>query len=312
MHTALRAPLVRAFAMRTQASFSGAIEEELNHIFGELKGQKEVDLFKALALRLPLAVICRVLQIPLDKGRELHNWSTEIGRFIDDSGNLDVARQALKALRNFHSYLRPLIEQREQSGSQDLVSLLASLQSGGAGVSKDDIVGNVMLVFMAGHETTMALIANGIHLIWSRPDVLSRLRQERSLIAQAVDEVMRFDPPVLRMGRRVGEDMLWNGSHEFKKGQFVQLLLGSANRDEGEFERADEFYIEREKNQHLGFGGGAHYCVGAQLARLEATLVFARLLEHFPKMSLVDRQAPYFPTLTLRCRTSVKVTLDQG
>jgi cytochrome P450 len=167
-----------------------------------------------------------------------------------------------------------------------------------------------MLVFMAGHETTMALIANGIHLIWSRPEVLRSLRQEPSLMAQAVDEVMRFDPPILRMGRRIGEDMLWNDCHAFKKGQFVQLLLGAANRDEREFERADEFSIHREKNPHLGFGGGAHYCVGAQLARLEATLALTGLLERFPKMALVDREAPYFSTLTLRCRTSVPVTLE--
>lgn len=309
VHAAIRGPLVRAFAMRTQASFCGAIEDELGSIFDGLKGQKEVDLFQSLALRLPLAVISRVLQIPLDKSRELHGWSSDIARFLDQSTNINLARKALTALRNFQSYLRPLIHQREQSGAQDLLSLLAGLQASDAGVSKDDIVGNLILVFMAGHETTMALIANGIHLIWSRPDLLDTLRQERSLIPRAVEEVMRFDSPAQRIGRRIGEDLLWNGSHAFKKGQFVQVLLGAANRDENEFERADEFHIHREKNQHLGFGSGAHYCVGAQLARLEASLAFSRLMDWFPNMALVDQGAPYFSNLSLRCRTSVRVKL---
>ena len=309
VHTAVRAPLVRAFAMRTQASFSGAIEDELNVIFAKLHGQKKADLFQSLALQLPLAVICRVLQIPLDQGRELHRWSTEIARFLDNSTDVAVARQALQALRNFQGYLRPMIEQRAHSGEQDLVSLLASLKTGDAGVSQDDIVGNVILVFMAGHETTMALIANGIHLIWSRPDLLKSLRQDRGLIAQAVEEVMRFDTPAQRIGRRIGEDVHWNGCHEFKKGQFVQILLGAANRDGREFERADEFDIYRTKNSHLGFGSGAHYCVGAQLARLEAGQAFARLLEAFPNMQLMDQEAPYIPNVTLRCRASVRVML---
>lgn len=120
---------------------------------------------------------------------------------------------------------------------------------------------------------------------------------------------MRFDSPAQRIGRRIGEDLLWNGSHAFKKGQFVQVLLGAANRDENEFERADEFHIHREKNQHLGFGSGAHYCVGAQLARLEASLAFSRLMDWFPNMALVDQGAPYFSNLSLRCRTSVRVKL---
>ncbi len=103
---------------------------------------------------------------------------------------------------------------------------------------------------------------------------------------------MRCDSPGLRIGRRIGEDFVWNDRHPFKGGQFEQVVLGVANRDDWEFERADEFHIHREKNRHLGFGSGAHYCVGAQLARMEAAAVFLKLLEQFPNMQLLDHNAP--------------------
>lgn len=309
LHTAIRRPLVKAFGMRTQASFKQIIDDELDKVFAQLSGRREVDLLKELALELPLAVICRVLNISLEDGREIHRWSEKIARFIDDSMQITAAREALTALRNFQTYLRPLIQKRQGGGGQDLVSVLSSLQHEEHRVTEEDIVGNVILVFMAGHETTTALIANSIHLLWSRSECLRSLREDSSRISAAVDEVLRFESPAQRLGRRVSEDILWDGKHPFKAGQFVMLLLGAANRDEAEFENADTFDMRRAKNRHLALGGGVHYCVGAQLARLEAVTALHKLLELFPNMQLVERNTPYVPSMTLRCRTSVRVHL---
>ncbi len=309
-HELIRTPLTRAIAMQAQKTFGTLVAEEVENILSPLQPGQTIDFFAQIAHPFPLRIICRMMGFPIEEGPKVKAWADAITRFIDVSTDLEVARKAHQAYRDFVDYISPIWKQRQgQEDKHDLLSLLKKVQDGHAAIHEDDIFSNILGLFLAGHETTTSLLTNGMSALFQEPEALASVRKDLSLLPQAIEEMLRFDGPVQRVGRAAREDLLWAEQYPIKRGQYVVLLLGAANRDPKEFEEPQRFMIQRAKNKHLSFGGGAHHCIGAQLARLESLVLLKALFTKFPAMSLIEPVGSYAPNLTFRCRTALRLLL---
>jgi cytochrome P450 len=204
-------------------------------------------------------------------------------------------------------YFAELIDERRSVPADDLLSALAADDHGDR-LTDSELLANCVLMFFAGHETTVNLIGNGVLALLRHPDQLERLRDEPLIASQAVEELLRFDSPLQRTGRAALEDVELADGQVVEAGTRVSLLIGAANRDPLEFEQPDALDLERRNaHRHLAFGAGIHYCVGAPLARLEAQIAIPGLLRRFPHLRLVDQTPRWRPTFTVRALEALHV-----
>jgi hypothetical protein len=198
------------------------------------------------------------------------------------------------------TYLRGLIAERRRLPRADLLSELIEVRDGGDRLTEDELVATSLLLFFAGHETTVNLIGNGLHALLRHPTQRSILQSEPSLFGSAIDELLRFDSPVQRTFRVTEEAVELSGTR-IERGERVMALIGAANRDPRRFSQPDVFDVRRsDAKHHLSFGGGIHYCIGAPLARLEAEIVLRTLLERFPDLHLVEEAVQWRANLIFR------------
>lgn len=274
--------------------------EIVTGLIDALAGSRRADLVEAVAYPFPVAVICRLLGVPHEDEPRFHAWSTEIVETVGP-GEGDMAerqRRRESATTALNGYLGELAEDRRRAPGDDRLSGL--LTHDGDGMSPDEVVSTATLLLIAGHETTVNLIANGMLTLLRHPDVLERLRREPELIVGTVEELLRYEPPVHFPATRVALDDITVGDTTIPRGSPIVLALAAGNRDPDHVHAPERFDPCREANQHLGFGGGIHYCFGAPLARLETQIALGELVRRLRDPALVTDPPPYRPSSSLR------------
>jgi cytochrome P450 len=294
-HTRLRRLVSGAFTARRVEALRPRIEQITDELLDAISGRDRVDLIEALAFPLPIQVICELLGIPVADRDSFRTWSNIIVTGSQSGDRLPGAMQAMIA------YIRGLIADRRVHGGDDLLAGLIDVRDQGDRLSEEELSSMVFLLLIAGHETTVNLIGNGVFLLLSRPERWERLRADPALLPSAIEEFLRYEGPVETATFRVAAEDLEIGGQRIAAGEPVLVVLLSANRDD-RFPDADELDLGRAQNPHLAFGHGIHYCLGAPLARLEAQVAFGKLLAGFPRLRLAvpEGELAWRPGLLLR------------
>jgi cytochrome P450 len=312
-HGRLRSLVNKAFTPRIVQR----LEPRMHEIAGELVDRAveagEVDLVQALTYPLPVTVIAEIIGIPVEDRAQFKRWSDEAISVLGTGffGGIDAARvrRQLDLLEEMHAYFVPLAETREREPREDLLTGLVQARHEGSRLSHDEMLQMLTLILVAGNETTTTLIGNAVIELLAHEGELMRLRRDPGLLPGAIDEVLRFASPVQFDPRRATRDVELHG-HKILENDMVLSWLGSANRDEAAFERADVFDIGRPRGGHLAFGFGVHYCLGANLARLEAEVALSALLRRTASFERVGSEPlPLHPSPVFRGVTSLPVRL---
>jgi cytochrome P450 len=284
-HTRLRKLVSQAFTPRTVEALRPRIGELVDEKLDRAADAAEMEIVGELAFPLPFEVISEMLGMPDTDRDQLREWSGTLVRSLEPVVDPDVLRAIAAAGDNMRELLTGVIEWKRANPADDLLSALIVAEEHGDVLSDEELLEQVILLYVAGHETTVNLIGNGALALLRHPDQLERLRDQPSLITNAVEELLRYDSPV-QMSRRVTLNDVEVGGREISAGTFVVVVLASANRDEAFWgPTAATLDLGRDRaNQHVSFGGGAHYCLGAALARLEAQIAIGGLVERFPRI----------------------------
>jgi cytochrome P450 len=306
-HTRLRKLVAKAFTPRTVENLRPDIERLTDELLDDMHG--EADVIAALALPLPMAVIGEMLGIPADERAVLQPHVRIATQMLEVDPALEIRDAAMAANSVIVEHTEALIADRRKHPTQDLLSELVHVEESGDQLSHDELVTTVMLLFGAGFETTTNLIGNGLLALLDHPDQMQRLRDDRSLLKTAVEELLRWDSPVQIDGRVLFEDVELHGER-FDAGQQFVTLLGAANRDPRMFADPERLDVGRVGPAPMSFGAGIHFCLGAALARAEGHVVFDELLDRFPMIEPAwsDRPA-YRDTIVLHGLESLPVRL---
>jgi cytochrome P450 len=282
-HRRLRALVSKAFTPRLIERLRGRIEAICKELLDVMNSGGSAELVRDYALPLPATVIAELLGVPASDHRRFHRWSN---RIVSVSSGRDVWR-ALPAALAFVRYLRKMIRRRRISPEDDLISALVQAEEAGDRLSEDELLAMAFLLLVAGHETTVNLIASGTLALLQHPEQMEKLQGDPSLIKPAVEELLRYTSPVeIATERYAREDLEISGT-QIPPGGLVLGVLGSANRDEEQFANPDDLDLARDPNRHLAFGrGGVHNCLGAPLARMEGQIAITALVHRFPEMRL--------------------------
>ncbi|WP_315700906.1 MULTISPECIES: cytochrome P450 [unclassified Bradyrhizobium] len=302
-HTRLRNLVVKAFTARRVEDMRPRIQQIVDQTLDEVIPRGNMDLIEDFAFRLPVTVICEMLGIPEEHCEAFYKSSREGGRLLDPVP-LSPAEIAEGNAGNAVSkaYFQQLFELRRRQPGDDLTTQLLQAEEDGAKLSHEELTANIILLFGAGHETTVNLIGNGLLALYRNPDQLALLKARPELITNAIEEFLRYDSSVQLTGRVALEDIEDLGGKRIPKGETVLCLLGSANRDPAVYpDRPEQLDIARPNVKPLSFGGGIHHCLGAQLARIEAEVAIGTLLRRLPELKLDDPDNPdWRPTFVLR------------
>lgn len=299
-HTRLRKLASVAFKPKVVEALRDRIGQVTDALLDEVAGKGEFDLMGALAQPLPVRVICDVLGLPPEDFGATKAWSDALAIIVEPVTRRAQREAANRAAEEMVAYLRGhLRRHREGRIDDDLLGALIRAQDEDGAISEDELLGNLVLLFIAGHETTTNLIGNGMLTLLRHPGQLSRLRADPALMQTAVEEMLRFEGSVNVIARHTVEPYAV-GDTLIPAGETIFLLASAANRDPAAFTDPDRFDVARSPNPHISFGAGIHYCIGAPLARLEAQVAFARLLERFPELSLADGAPRWRPLINLR------------
>ena len=298
-HTRIRSLVSRAFTPRRVERLRPAVEAMTEELLAPMAEAGECDLIDALAFPLPANVISELVGVPVSDRDWLRPLVSDLAATLEPTRQPGEAERAEAASAKVNQYLHELIDDRRADPADDLLSGLIAASDGEDRLTQPEVAVTVSLIYAAGFETTMNLIGNMVHTLMRHPDQLARLRADRSLVPSAVDEVLRFEPPVQLDGRYVRADTEIGG-HTIPQGHGVLTLLGAANRDPAAVEDPDRFDVGRTGVPMLSFGSGIHYCLGAALARLEGQVVLQALLDRFGTWDPLDANPPWKTRLTLR------------
>ena len=282
-HRRLRTLVSKAFTPRLIERLRGRVEGICQELLDAMEREDGVDLVRDYALPLPATVIAELLGIPAGDHRKFHRWSN---RILSLSSGRDVWF-ALPAAAAFVRYLRKMSERRRVSPEDDLISALVQAEEAGDKLSQDELLAMSFLLLVAGHETTVNLIASGTLALMENPAQLEKLKGDPTLVKPAVEEMLRYTSPVEIATERYAREDLEVAGTRIPRGELTLGVLASANRDERFFDQPEVLDLAREPNRHLAFGrGGVHHCLGAPLARMEGQIAFTALLRRFPDLHL--------------------------
>src|ERR1700691_1994118 len=302
-HTRLRGLVVKAFTARRVEDMRPRIQQVVDQTIDAIAGQGHADLIEDFAFRLPVTIIGDMLGIPEDHREVFYKSSRDGGRLLDPVplSPTEIAEGNAANLMA-QAYFQQLFELRRRSPGDDLTTQLVQAEEDGSKLSNEELTANIILFFGDQHESTVNLIGNGLLALHRNPDQLALLKANPGLITSAVEEFLRYDSSVQLAGRVALEDIDDLGGKKIPKGETVLCLLGSANRDPAVFpDRPDRLDIVRPNVRPLSFGGGIHFCLGAQLARIEAEIAISTLLRRLPDLRLDDAENPEWrPTFVLR------------
>jgi cytochrome P450 len=302
-HTRLRGLVVKAFTARRVEDMRPRIQHVVDETLDRIIPQGRMDLIEDFAFRLPVTIICDMLGIPEEHREAFYNGSRDGGRLLEPvpltaeeikQGNAGNAMAAM--------YFHQLFELRRKQPGDDLTTQLVQAEEDGQKLTNEELTANIILLFGAGHETTVNLIGNGLLALYRNPDQLALLKANPGLITNAIEEFLRYDSSVQLTGRVALEDIEDLGGKRIPKGESVLCLLGSANHDPAVYpDHPERLDIQRPNVKPLSFGGGIHFCLGAQLARIEAEIAISTLLRRIPDLRLDDAENPEWrPTFVLR------------
>jgi cytochrome P450 len=288
-HTAMRAIVNRGFTPRRIGAWEARAQELVAGAMAKLRSGGSFDLVEDLAIPLPVSLIAEMLGVAPARQRDFKRWSDNMIYAIAGPGRGNpFEKRNVDTIIELLSYLRGVAEARRRSPADDLVSLIVSEQEGETALSIREVIQFVMLLLVAGNETTTNLIGNAVTALLDHPSELARLANDPSLVPAAVEEALRYDSPVQVVFRTATQDVELAGTR-IPKGAYVAPLLGSANRDERRFPDPDRFDIARNPQGHVAFGFGKHFCLGASLARLETRVALVALA---PELLRLERQGP--------------------
>jgi cytochrome P450 PksS len=308
-HTRLRALVSQAFTPRLVEQMRDRIQALADELLDPVQNQGRLDLIHDFALPLPSIVIAEMLGVPAADRHAFHRWSNAL------LGAAQTKRHLFYAIPNvfqFMRYLRRLIAKRRAEPRNDLVSALIQAEEAGDRLNPEELRAMIMLLLVAGHETTVNLIGNGMLALMEHPDQMEKLLRDPALIKPAVEELLRFTCPVDFATERYPREDVSMGGVTIPRGEIAFVVLSSANRDERQFPNPDKLDITREPNKHLSFGLGPHFCLGAPLARLEGQLAITTLLRRLPNLRLTTppSELRWRRGLLLRGLKSLPVAFD--
>ncbi|MDQ3928953.1 MAG: cytochrome P450, partial [Chloroflexota bacterium] len=289
-HTRLRALVRKAFTPRLIEQLRERIQALCEDLLDAVQRKGSMELVSDYALPLPATVIADLLGVPAEDRRKFHRWSSKI---VSVSPGAETGLEGLRVIPSvwaFMRYLRKQFEQRRADPRDDLITALVQAEEAGDKLSEDELLAMGFLLLVAGHETTVNLIASGTLALLEYPEQLEMLRRNPSLIGSAVEELLRYTSPVQMATERYTREDVTIAGTTIPRGELVLAVLGSANRDERQFENPDTLDLTRDPNKHLAFVKGIHHCLGAPLARMEAQIAIDTLLRRFLNLRL--RGAP--------------------
>jgi cytochrome P450 len=298
-HARLRRLLARALSPKRVADLQARVQEIAENLIERLAPGVEVDFIADVAEPLPVTVISELLGWPAAERHRLRPWSADIVRLYEKDATDEDAKRAEAACSEFAAMLGALAAERKAAPAGDFISALAALEDEPDGLSRDELISSGMLLLNAGHEATVNAAGNGLLALLRHPRAMRKLRGEPALIDGAVEEMLRYDPPLHLFHRYAYQEIDVEG-HIIPAGGKVGLLYGSANRDPDMFAEPDRFDIARNPNRHLAFGAATHFCLGAPLARLELRTLFSTLLTMTHRIELCEENPEHHPGLVFR------------
>ncbi|MBV8860309.1 MAG: cytochrome P450 [Mycobacterium sp.] len=311
-HTRLRKLVSKAFVPKVVNELQPDIAKLVDGLLDQIAERGRFDVIGDLAYPLPVAVICRLLGVPLEDESGFSHASALLAQALDPFFRItgepsEGMEERIRAGQWLRNYLDELIEQRRSQPGEDLMSRLIAVEESGDQLTEDEIVSTCSLLLIAGHETTVNLIANAILAMQRHPAQWAALGADADRASAVIEETLRYDPPV-QLVARIAADDITIGDTAVVKGDSMMLLLAAAQHDPAEFERPEAFDPDRNAIRHLAFGRGLHYCLGAPLARLEAAVALSRVTARFPDARL-DGQPVYKRNVTLRGLSSLAVAV---
>jgi cytochrome P450 PksS len=282
-HTRLRNLVSQAFTPRMVNQLQTRVQRVADDLLDKVRSRSEMDLIEDYAFPLPIIVIAELLGLPVEDRNQLRAWSKAFIAPVRNEAEFEIFKARMA---DFTNYLRELFAKRRQNPQNDLITALVHAEEAGDKLSEPELFSMVVLLIVAGHETTVNLIGTGMLSLLKHPDQWERLKQEPVLIEGAIEELLRYDGPVETSTPRWAAEDVEIGGQLIRQGQQIEVIISAANRDPAQFPQADQLDITRTDNRHLGFGLGIHYCLGAPLARMEGKIALATLLRRLPNIRL--------------------------
>ena len=286
-HTRLRTLVSKAFTPRAVRDLGPHIQGLVDELLDAVAGRDRIDLIGDFAFPLPVIVIAEMLGVPAEDREQFRAWSDDIALSVNPLLNPGQIRLVQQATEELFEYFEGIIEQRLQSPQKDMISALLAAEEEGDRLTREELLSTLMLLLVAGNETTRNLIGNGMLALLKNPAQLQRLRDNPDLLDSAINELLRYDSPV-QIDSRHTVDEVEIGGKRIPAGKRILALVGAANRDPDVFANADELDIGRSEVSHLSFGRGIHYCLGSPLAILEGRIAIANLLARFSSIRLAS------------------------
>lgn len=308
-HTRLRKLLNKGFSPAAVEGLRPQVEAIVDGMLKPLQHGSEIELMREFANPIPVRIILEMLGISEELGDTFVSWSRAIAAFRGNPNRtVEEARAAQDALIALTDFFRKTVAERRRNKGNDLISLLIDIEEEGEVLTEEELYAQCIALLFAGHETTRNLIGNGMYTLLQNPEKTAELRENPEMIRSAVEELLRYESPVQFTARVLKEDIEVCGQ-PIRKGWTVLCMLGAANRDPKQFKDPDELDLKRLNNQHLAFGAGLHFCIGAQLARLEGQVAILNLVQRFPEMKLTGSRPEWAPTFGLRGLENLSVVL---
>jgi pimeloyl-[acyl-carrier protein] synthase len=301
-HTRLRSLVSKAFTPRVVEGLRPRIQRIVDELITRAEATGSMDVIEEFAYPIPVNVICEMLGVPVADHERFRGWSLDIARGLDSiwlPPDSEIPRRSAASRHAISDYFRGLIAQRRASPRNDLLSALIAAEAAGDKLSEEELVATCILLLIAGHETTVNLIGNGMLALLRHPAELRRLRESPGLITSAVEELLRYDGPVQRTARVASADATIGG-RTIAKGDMVMPFIAAADRDPAQFPEPDRLDLSRSDNRHIAFGWGIHFCLGAPLARIEGQIAIDALVRRLPGLELATHEPEYRQSLTLR------------
>ena len=305
-HTRLRKLSARGFIQRHIQSLEPKIHSLVNECLARIDGDS-TDIVDILAKPLPAIVIAELLGLPEEDREQFQTWSNDLLGLTQLEDKTAMSK-GITASTHLLEYLEGVVERKRSAPGQDLIGQFIAAEEEGDVLSAEEIYSTCSLLLTAGHETTTRLISNGLYALLTHPSEYEKLCADPSLIPGAIEEMLRFDPPVQWMPRTAVEDFEFFGK-QIRKNQLLTVSIAAANRDPAANDQPDQFNVSREAPNHVSFGHGIHLCLGMTLARLEAKVAFETILERYPKMSVTDQPPQWQVNNLVRGLESLQVQL---
>lgn len=306
-HTRIRGLLTKVFTPKAVAALRPMIEREASTRWNAIADQPVVELLSEYAQPYSVAVICSMLGVPASDTASLLDWSHAIVKMYELTTTDDQRVEANRAAREFIGYVSQLIEEKRRRPDDALVSQLVAVEDGGLRLSNDEIICTTIVLLNAGHEATVNTLGNGMRAFMLHPDEWRRVTSDQVEPRQAVEEMIRWDPPLQLFERWVLEDGVEIAGQQLDVGDEIAMLFGAANRDPRHFDDPARFDAGRGDTTHVGFGGGLHFCIGAPLARLELEVSLAAIARRSPEVTLAG-DPTYHPTFVIRGLTGLQLS----